>query len=203
MPAVTLKQQVQPIAKAAIVATFQGQIDKNNIADKFAKKFAEGFANAIYSYVGMCTVLPTGGPVTAATTSKLQQDLIQTAKDAFIAMFQNEQDKNNIADKFSKPFGNFAMSMASYMPTCIVTPSAPPVIPLTPGNFIVCPPSTVCVPSMYQAAYQGMTDSFQGESDDMQLANLFATQMQNIGNCIQPYVLTCAPLPGGGNLPAK
>lgn len=203
MPAVTLKQQVQPIAKAAIVATFQGQIDKNNIADKFAKKFAEGFANAIYSYVGMCTVLPTGGPVTAATTSKLQQDLIQTAKDAFIAMFQNEQDKNNIADKFSKQFGNFALSMASYMPTCIVTPSAPPLIPLTPGNFIVCPPSTVCVPSMYQAAYQGMTDSFQGESDDMQLANLFATQMQNIGNYIQPYVLLCQPLPGGGNLPAK
>lgn len=203
MPAVTLKQQVQPIAKVAITVTFQGQTDENSLATKFADKFSTGFANAIYSYVGMCIAPPIGGPIIAASTSKLKQDLIQTAKDAIIAMFQGESDDNNIADRFSKPFGNFAMSMASYMPTCIVTPSAPPVIPLTPGNFIVCPPSTVCVPSMYQAAYQGMTDSFQDESDDMQLANLFATQMQNIGNCIQPYVLTCAPLPGGGNLPAK
>lgn len=202
MPAVTLKQQVQPIAKAAIVATFQGQIDKNNIADKFAKKFAEGFANAIYSYVGMCTVLPSGGPVVASSTSKLQQDLIQTAKDAFIAMFQNEQDKNNIADKFSKPFGNFAMSMATYMPTCIVVPASPPVRPITTGPWLTVPPSTVCVPSMYQAAYQGMTDSFQGETDTYQLANIFALQMQNIGNYIQPYVLSCIPT-GPGPVPAK
>lgn len=202
MPAVTLKQQVQPIAKAAITVTFQGQSDDNKLATKFADKFSIGFANAIYSYVGMCTVLPTGGPVTAATTSKLQQDLIQTAKDAFIAMFQNEQDKNNIADKFSKPFGNFALSMASYMPTCIVVPASPPVRPITTGPWLTVPPSTVCVPSMYQAAYQGMTDSFQGETDTYQLANIFALQMQNIGNYIQPYVLSCIPT-GPGPVPAK
>lgn len=202
MPAVTLKQQVQPIAKAAIVATFQGQIDKNNIADKFAKKFAEGFANAIYSYVGMCTVLPTGGPVTAATTSKLQQDLIQTAKDAFIAMFQNEQDKNNIADKFSKPFGNFAASMVTYMQTCLSILGTPPTM-ITPGGVLITVPSTVCVLSMYQVSYQGMTASFQGESDDMQLAKLFATQMQNIGNFIQSYISTCIAPAGGGTIIAK
>lgn len=202
MPANSLKSQVQPIAKAAITTTFQGQSDDKSLADKFAKKFAEGFANAIYSYVGMCTINPVGGPVIPAATTKLQQDLIQTAKDAIIAMFQGESDENNIADKFSKPFGNFAASMATYMPTCIVVPSSPPVRPVTTGPWLTVPPSTACVPAMYQCAYQGMTDSFQGESDDMQLANLFAMQMQNIGNCIQPYVLTCIPT-GPGPVPAK
>lgn len=203
MPAVTLKQQVQPIAKAAITATFQGQSDDRSLADKFAKKFAEGFANAIYSYVGSCKALPVGGPVVPYATTKLSQDLIQTAKDSIIAMFQGESDENNIADKFSKPFGNFAASMAAYMPTCVVTPAAPPALQQTPGMFTVCPPSAVCVPSMFTCAYNGMTESFQGETDTPQLATIFATQMQTIGNCIQPYVLLCQPLPGGGNLPAK
>lgn len=203
MPATTLKSQVQPIAKAAIIATFQGEQDKNQIAQKFAQTFAEGFANAIYSYIGMCKATPVGGPVVPYATTKLQHDLIKTAKDAFEAMFQGENDKNLIADKFSKPFGNFAASIAAYMPTCIVTPATPPAMPTTPGMFVTCPPSSVCVSSMFTCAYQGMTKSFQGETDSYQLANKFAAQMQNIGNCIQPYVLLCQPLPGGGPLPAK
>ena len=202
MPAVTLKQQVQPIAKVAITVTFQGQSDNNRLATKFADKFSTGFANAIYSYVGMCIAPPIGGPTIAASTSKLKQDLIQTAKDAIIAMFQGESDDNNIADRFSKPFGNFAMSMASYMPTCLSILGTPPTM-ITPGGILITIPSTVCVPSMYQAAYQGITDSFQGESDDMQLATLFATQMQNIGNCIQSYISTCLAPAGGGTLIAK
>ena len=202
MPAVTLKQQVQPIVKVAITVTFQGQTDENSLATKFADKFSTGFANAIYSYVGMCIAPPIGGPTIAASTSKLKQDLIQTAKDAIIAMFQGESDDNDIADRFSKPFGNFAMSMASYMPTCLSILGTPPTM-ITPGGILITIPSTVCVPSMYQAAYQGITDSFQCESDDMQLATLFATQMQNIGNYIQSYISTCLAPAGGGALIAK
>lgn len=203
MAGALLEQQVKPIATNAMIAMFQGENDTYSLAQKFGSKFAQKFANAIYAYVATCTCLPTGGPIVAGSIATLSKQLIETAHDALLETFQGEDDPNILADKFAKPFGTFANAMLAYMPTCQAVLATPPTMSVTPGGWLLVPPSTSCVPVMYQCAYQGIIATFQNEADTYQLAIKFATIMQQIGSCIQPYVLTCVPISGGGPLPAK
>lgn len=200
MPGSTLQAQVQPIAYQAFTAMFRGEIDRPNIAIKFANEFSSKFATGIASYIATCIGLPVGGPITAAPTLQLEQSLFVAGHDALIATFQNEPDTYNIATLFGNEFKPFAAAVASWIPTNLTLLATPPTIPTSPGGPVIAMTSMQTVPVMYSCAQRAMTATFRGERDTYMLANIFATIMQNIGSLLYTYMQTCSSLPGGGNI---
>lgn len=206
MAGASLQAQVQPVAKSAFIATFQGYADKAGIADLFANRFAPDFATAVAEYFAMCIGLPPGGPIQAASPTKLEQDIANAGKNAFKETFQGYDDKYDIATKFGNGLKPIAAAIASWVPLNMTTPAAPPAIPVSPGGPIIWSSSTQIVPVTFSASRTAWQNTFlddkgmPGVSDTYNISTIFATIFQQVGEFIGIYMSTCQSLPGGGPL---
>lgn len=211
MPADSLKAQVQPVAQQAFKATFLGYDDPNNIATLFAQTFAPKFATAVATYLTLCVGLPPGGPIQAGQTQQLEQDIANAGKEAFKATFIGYEDRHDIATKFGNELKPIAAAIASWVPQNMTIPAAPPAIPVSPGGPVIASPSASVVPvcfkcgkKAFEATFIDQDGSAKGAGwDSMNIATIFATTFQNIGNFIGIYMQTVTSLPGGGPLQAR
>jgi hypothetical protein len=194
------QQAVQSIAENSFKATFQGESDDNNLALKFAMKFAQSLAIATKSYFAQCIGLPVGGPVTPAPPATFTTDIMNAGKDALIETFQGENDDKQLALLFGQGLMTIAAAVASWIPMNMTIPAAPPAMPLSPGGPVIAIPSASVVPQVFTAAQTAYINTFQGQSTAPPLEILFATQFQQIGLEFGNLMTRCTSLPGGGTL---
>lgn len=200
MPQASYANIVQPIATKSLTVCFDNLLDNQGIAIKFGDKFADLFSKAVQSYVGMCTGLPIGGPVTRATTVQLEQDLYEAGKQAFTETFIGYDDMNKLADKFGTQLKPIAASIASWIATCQTVLATPPTVSVSPGGPLIVTPSLTVMPAMLQCSRLAIQATFQGQQDPNNIAELFATQFSLIAPTISTYVQEAVSLPGGGLL---
>lgn len=190
------------IAKNAFTGTFIDLRDENGVIDKFANTWSQKFSLAVQKYMSQCIGLPTGGPVTPAVTTTLQQDIYNAARDALKATYLSNDYDNEVENQFAQGISTVASIISSYMATVMTILASPPTIPVSPGGPLIASSSSMCTPVFYSSAMQALLSTFQ-KGDIGGVATRFASIWQQHGELIGQYVMTCSSLPGGGPLIAS
>jgi hypothetical protein len=120
-------------------------------------------------------------------SAAFQSQVKNISEQAFKATFQGEKDDNQLATKFSMTFSQkLTLATKTYFSQCIGLPIGGAIVPAPPAQFAT---------DIMNAGKDALTDTFQGEKDDNQLAMLFGQGLMTIASAVASWIPTNLTLP--------